>query len=218
MKQSLHSIATQTNIRTSDGASVLYICAQKMFEKPPKGLFAGLFPPDPSCSLGPGIKSRAVEMALVVPAPPRSCSHSGAIGLAPTSVRPVQSSRLMRATTSDTYSVECRIRRLTGPVVSVSHTECAGAPHLASSHGVREHTASDSVASKATRGKRQKLRLKHPAAEQKAKRKHVQRSVSKVTPMNDYNWKLTLAKRFITSITAIAAACFSSTDPADSAP
>jgi hypothetical protein len=39
-------------------------------------------------------------------------------------------------------------RRLTGPVVLVSHIECAGAPHVASSHGVRVHAASDSVASK----------------------------------------------------------------------
>lgn len=114
--------------------------------------------------------------------------------------------------------VGCSVRRLTGPVVSVSRKECVGAPHVASSHGVREHTASSTVASKATRGKRQKAHQKHSPAGQKAKRKYSQRSATEVTPMNKSNWKLTLAKKVVAGITAIAVSYFSDTDPANSAP
>ena len=74
------------------------------------------------------------------------------------------------------------------------------------------------VASEATRAKRQKGRLKHSSVEQKAKRKQVQRSASEVKPMNKSDWKLTLAKKVLASMTAIAVAYFSNTDPANSAP
>ncbi|WP_175658215.1 hypothetical protein [Burkholderia vietnamiensis] len=99
-----------------------------------------------------------------------------------------------------------------------SHVECVSAPPVAFTYSVREDASRSTVAYKATSSKRQKVHQKHSPAEQKAKRKHVQRSVTKVKPMTQSNWKTKLAKKVVAGVASAAIALFSNTDLTNSAP